>query len=91
MALVCRSGVLASDVGVITPYRAQRALLKDQLGADGMDQAAAQVEADTVDRFQGRDKACVFVSFTRHNPSKSVSPHEESGGGEEEAKSVGIG
>ncbi|CAG9559095.1 unnamed protein product [Danaus chrysippus] len=51
-------GISASDIGVIAPYRDQVALLKRVL--DG-----TQVEASTVDQFQGRDKSVIIYSCTR--------------------------
>ena len=55
------AGVSASQVGVITPYRAQVRLLRDRL-AD-----APGVEIDSVDGFQGREKEAIIVSFVRSN------------------------
>lgn len=42
------------DIGVITPYRAQVAMLKDALGEG--------VEVDTVHGFQGREKQAIILS-----------------------------
>jgi DNA replication ATP-dependent helicase Dna2 len=54
-------GVPASEVGVMTHYRAQLFLLKDQL------KAYAGVEMHTTDRFQGRDKEVIVLSLVRSN------------------------
>lgn len=59
-----RSGLALSPerVGVITPYRAQsraiRARLQEELGTQ-----ASLVEADTVERFQGREKDVILLSL----------------------------
>lgn len=31
------------------------------------------VEVNTVDRYQGRDKDCIILSYVRSNPNKNVS------------------
>jgi ATP-dependent RNA/DNA helicase IGHMBP2 len=55
-------GVAQGDLAVIAPYDAQVQLLRQQLGA------FPDVEVDTVDGFQGREKEAVIVSLTRSNP-----------------------
>jgi predicted DNA helicase len=55
------SGIAPQDLGVITPYRAQAELIREQLKND-------DVEVDTVDAFQGREKTAVLVSLVRSNP-----------------------
>ncbi len=55
------AGVAASQIGVITPYRAQVRLLRERLAnVDGL-------EIDSVDGFQGREKEAIVVSFVRSN------------------------
>jgi hypothetical protein len=54
-------GVPPTDIGVITPYRAQVRLLRDRL-AD-----VAGLEIDSVDGFQGREKEAIIVSLVRSN------------------------
>ncbi|CAH2052079.1 unnamed protein product, partial [Iphiclides podalirius] len=53
-------GVKNSDIGVIAPYRDQVALLRRTL-------AHLQVEASTVDQFQGRDKSAIIYSCTKRD------------------------
>jgi len=53
-----RAGVPAPDVGVMTHYRSQLALLRHSLSDTG-------VEMHTADRFQGRDKEVVVLSLVR--------------------------
>lgn len=54
------SGLAASEIAVISPYSAQVRLLRERLkGPD--------VEIDSVDGFQGREKEAVIVSLVRSN------------------------
>lgn len=55
------AGLAPFELAVIAPYRAQVTLLRALLGRD-------DVEVDTVDAFQGREKDAVLVSMTRANP-----------------------
>jgi len=59
-----RFGVAMGDVGVISPYRAQLRLLRRRI--------VDAVEVQTVDTFQGRDKACIVVSLVRSNAEHNV-------------------
>ncbi|KJZ74681.1 hypothetical protein HIM_06031 [Hirsutella minnesotensis 3608] len=59
-------GVPASEIGVMTHYRAQLFLLKDRLrGHTG-------VEMHTTDRFQGRDKEVIVLSLVRSNEACNI-------------------
>ncbi|KAH9260748.1 hypothetical protein BASA81_001215 [Batrachochytrium salamandrivorans] len=61
-----RWGELAVDqIGIISPYRAQLAELR--LALTNVD-----VEIDTVDKYQGREKACIVVSLVRSNTNRQV-------------------
>jgi DNA replication ATP-dependent helicase Dna2 len=60
------AGIFASEVGVITFYRSQLALLRQNL------RSAPGIELHTADKFQGRDKEAVIVSFVRSNTDGSV-------------------
>jgi DNA replication ATP-dependent helicase Dna2 len=60
-----RCGVFPCDVGVMTHYRSQLALLKHSLSRTG-------VEMHTADRFQGRDKEVVVLSLVRSNEARSI-------------------
>ncbi|KAG6005085.1 hypothetical protein E4U21_000412 [Claviceps maximensis] len=59
-------GVPASEVGVMTHYRAQLFLLKEKL------KCYTGVEMHTTDRFQGRDKEVVVLSLVRSNESCNI-------------------
>ena len=60
-------GVPAKDIGVITLYRSQLALIKQNLR-----QHHPAVEMHTADKFQGRDKEVVILSLVRSNESLNV-------------------
>jgi len=51
------SGVKSNEIGVITPYRAQRDYIKELLKND-------EIEVNTVDSFQGREKDVIIFSIT---------------------------
>jgi len=50
---------------VITPYSAQVRLLRDRL-------KQPDIEVDSVDGFQGREKEAVIVSLVRSNPEGEI-------------------
>ncbi len=54
------AGVAASQIGVITPYAAQVRLLREKL-------PRGELEIDTVDGFQGREKEAIVISLVRSN------------------------
>lgn len=54
------SGVAPADIAVITPYSAQARSLRDLIENH-------QVEIDTIDGFQGREKEAVVISLVRSN------------------------
>ena len=58
------AGVKEKDIGVMTPYNGQIDLLGEQLPQD--------IELLTADRYQGRDKPCIILSFTRSNKDRKV-------------------
>lgn len=60
-------GIPGDEIGVMTHYRSQLALLKH--GMKGLDQG---VEMHTCDRFQGRDKEVVVISLVRSNENASI-------------------
>ena len=72
---LCRAGVSAGDIGVIAPYRAQVAELRRALDRSGY----ANVEAHTVDRYQGRDKLAIILSLVHTTEAGG----EEAGGGQD--------
>ncbi|KAL8748361.1 MAG: hypothetical protein Q9184_007361 [Pyrenodesmia sp. 2 TL-2023] len=61
------TGVPAKDIGVITLYRSQLALIKQNLRHQH-----PAVEMYTADKFQGRDKEVIILSLVRSNESLNV-------------------
>jgi hypothetical protein len=57
------SGVPSHEIGVITPYRAQQALIRNQLSGSGNGYPLLTV--DTVDRFQGGEREVIILSLCR--------------------------
>ncbi|TID21573.1 hypothetical protein E6O75_ATG04968 [Venturia nashicola] len=76
--LFLNAGISASEIGVITFYRSQLALLRQNLksatGSTASDchSPAGGVELHTADKFQGRDKEVVIVSFVRSNSDGKI-------------------
>ena len=75
-----KAGARGSDIGVVAPYAAQVALLRE-LRADLAQKAKpadpdsaeiSSVEISTVDGFQGREKEAIVVSATRSNEKGDV-------------------
>jgi superfamily I DNA and/or RNA helicase len=60
------AGLNPKELGVITPYRAQALWLREQL-IDLND-----LEVDTVDAFQGREKDVIIVSLVRSNTEQQL-------------------
>ncbi|KAH7849649.1 hypothetical protein Vadar_020933 [Vaccinium darrowii] len=58
--LVCK-GIEVEDIGIITPYNSQTNLIRHAV--------STSVEIHTIDKYQGRDKDCILVSFVRSNES----------------------
>ncbi len=67
--MCCRLDVEQSDIGVIAPYRQQLKTISSLLQGD----AFKALEVNTVDKYQGRDKSVIIVSFVRSNPEGNVS------------------
>ena len=59
-------GIAPSDIGVITLYRSQLALLRQAL------RHRSSIEMHTADKFQGRDKEVVILSLVRSNEQQIV-------------------
>ncbi|KAM7277423.1 hypothetical protein ACFE04_019289 [Oxalis oulophora] len=52
------NGINCEDIGIITPYNSQANLIRQSL-------TSLAVEIHTIDKYQGRDKDCILVSFVR--------------------------
>ncbi|MBN9519594.1 AAA family ATPase [bacterium] len=60
------AGLTAEQVAVITPYRGQVRLLRELLAEH------RELEIDSVDGFQGREKEAVVISLVRSNPEGDI-------------------
>lgn len=60
------AGLSPRDLAVITPYSAQASLLRELLND------LPQLEVDTIDAFQGREKEAVLLSLVRSNAEQQV-------------------
>jgi superfamily I DNA and/or RNA helicase len=56
------SGGIKDELGVITPYRLQKKEIKDKLSKSKVN-GAKDVEVDTVDAYQGREKDVIVISL----------------------------
>ena len=70
-------GVVPTDIGVITLYRSQLALLRQSLRSKPItnfnaSERSGAVEMHTADKFQGRDKEVVVLSLVRSNDSGQI-------------------
>ncbi|CAF89197.1 unnamed protein product, partial [Tetraodon nigroviridis] len=61
LLLLIKAGCKPGDIGVIAPYRQQLRTISGLLQAS----AFTGVEVNTVDRYQGRDKSLILLSFVR--------------------------
>lgn len=60
-------GVKQSSIGIISIYKSQVELLSKNL------KSFTEIEINTVDRYQGRDKDIILISFVRSNSKNLVS------------------
>ncbi|CAH6789767.1 DNA replication ATP-dependent helicase/nuclease DNA2 [Phodopus roborovskii] len=58
-----KAGCSPSNIGIIAPYRQQLRTITDLLARSSVE----GVEVNTVDKYQGRDKSLILVSFVRSN------------------------
>ncbi|KAF5207658.1 DNA replication ATP-dependent helicase/nuclease DNA2 [Thalictrum thalictroides] len=61
-------GIVEEEIGIITPYNSQASLIRRVVGT-------TNVEIHTIDKYQGRDKDCILLSFVRssENPRSCTS------------------
>jgi len=67
-----KSGVSPADIAVISPYSAQVKLLREKINSYAKGGGLSNLEVDSVDGFQGREKEAVIVSLVRSNPEGEV-------------------
>ncbi|XP_044295857.1 probable helicase senataxin [Varanus komodoensis] len=63
-----RRSSIGRNIGIITPYSAQKRRIQKQLDAEFRENSFGEV--DTVDGFQGREKDCVIVTCVRANSTQ---------------------
>ncbi|KAJ8019898.1 DNA replication ATP-dependent helicase/nuclease DNA2 [Holothuria leucospilota] len=59
--LLIQCGCSPGEIGVITPFRKQCHLLQTMVAVLSKD-----IEINTIDKYQGRDKSVIVISFTLH-------------------------
>ena len=57
------------SIGIISPYKAQVQLIANLLKEA---QLSSQVEANTVDSFQGQERDCIYISLVRSNDTGEI-------------------
>ncbi|XP_066098703.1 DNA replication ATP-dependent helicase/nuclease DNA2 isoform X2 [Saccopteryx bilineata] len=62
-SIFIKAGCNPSDIGIIAPYRQQLKIINELLTHSSV----GMVEINTVDKYQGRDKSIILVSFVRNN------------------------
>ncbi|XP_019394042.1 PREDICTED: DNA replication ATP-dependent helicase/nuclease DNA2 isoform X1 [Crocodylus porosus] len=67
-SLFIKAGCKPSDIGIISPYRHQLKIITDLMTSSYVN----KVEVNTVDKYQGRDKSIIIVSFVRNNTDDNV-------------------
>lgn len=72
-----KSGILANQIGVITPYKGQRAYIINYLQKNGQLLATnpnfyKDIEIASVDGYQGREKDYIIISCVRSNEGAGI-------------------
>ncbi|KAL1213952.1 Regulator of nonsense transcripts 1 [Cardamine amara subsp. amara] len=69
-----KSGVVPSQIGVITPYEGQRAYIVSYMARNGSlrQQLYKEIEVASVDSFQGREKDYIILSCVRSNEHQGI-------------------
>jgi hypothetical protein len=63
-------GLSKDQIGIISPYKAQVDLIRNQLNL--VEKDGERCEVSTVDGFQGREKEVIILSLVRSNPQHEV-------------------
>ncbi|KAJ7369325.1 Tripartite DNA replication factor, partial [Desmophyllum pertusum] len=66
-----KAGLPPSSLGIISPYRHQLKLITQIFHRDA-NSKQNEIEINTVDKYQGRDKAGIIVSLVRSNENSNV-------------------
>ncbi|XP_008495874.2 DNA replication ATP-dependent helicase/nuclease DNA2 [Calypte anna] len=67
-SLFIKAGCKPSDIGIISPYRHQLKTITDLMAK----LKENRVEVNTVDKYQGRDKSIIIVSFVRNSNDENL-------------------
>ncbi|EPS67765.1 hypothetical protein M569_07005, partial [Genlisea aurea] len=69
-----KSGVVPTQIGVITPYEGQRAYIVNYMARIGSlrQQLYKEIEVASVDSFQGREKDYIILSCVRSNEHQGI-------------------
>ncbi|XP_010020262.1 PREDICTED: DNA replication ATP-dependent helicase/nuclease DNA2, partial [Nestor notabilis] len=67
-SLFIKAGCKPSDIGIISPYRHQLKTITDLMAK----LKENRVEVNTVDKYQGRDKSIIIVSFVRNSNEENL-------------------
>ncbi len=69
-----KMGVSSSQIGVITPYDGQKKYVGDHMRRAGSLAASVyeEIEVNSVDAFQGREKEIILVSCVRSSESQGI-------------------
>uniref|UniRef100_A0A8C3C3L6 DNA replication ATP-dependent helicase/nuclease n=1 Tax=Cairina moschata TaxID=8855 RepID=A0A8C3C3L6_CAIMO len=67
-SLFIQAGCKPSDIGVISPYRHQLKIITDLMAR----LKENRVEVNTIDKYQGRDKSIIIVSFVRNSYEENL-------------------
>ncbi|XP_032047006.1 DNA replication ATP-dependent helicase/nuclease DNA2 [Aythya fuligula] len=67
-SLFIKAGCKPSDIGVISPYRHQLKIITDLMAR----LKENRVEVNTIDKYQGRDKSIIIVSFVRNSNDENL-------------------
>lgn len=60
-------------IGIISPYRRQVELLKEQMmHTSGLQPLSDKVTINTIDSFQGQERDVIYISLTRSNPESKI-------------------
>ncbi|KAI6197930.1 hypothetical protein M3Y94_01283800 [Aphelenchoides besseyi] len=65
--VIKNTDIQPQDIGIISPYRYQNRLICDQMRQHRCASQFKKVTVDTVERFQGSERACILISTVRSN------------------------
>jgi len=61
------------SIAIISPYKQQIQILKDQLvHSPGLQKYGAKISVNTIDSFQGQERDVVYISLVRSNPEGEI-------------------